>query len=121
VEVLSLRSEEVAPVYGRAWVCVLPSVDEAFGLTLAESLACGTPVVGSDHGAIPEIVTSDSVGRLFKGDEPASLASALLEGLELAEDPHTSAACRKHAERFSTEAFVESYESLYRDLLTCGR
>jgi glycosyltransferase involved in cell wall biosynthesis len=37
-----------ARAYGEAWVAVLPAVDEAFGLVLLESLACGTPVVGYD-------------------------------------------------------------------------
>ena len=86
--------------YATAWVTVLPSRDEAFGLVLAESLACGTPVVGSNDGGIPEIVDRPEIGRLFDGDEPAGLARALLEVLELAGDPGTIAACRERAGEF---------------------
>src|SRR6185503_434110 len=39
---------DLPALYRRAWVSVLPSWGEAFGLVLAEALACGTPVVGAD-------------------------------------------------------------------------
>ncbi len=103
--------------YATAWVTVLPSRDEAFGLVLAESLACGTPVVGSNDGGIPEIVDRPEIGRLFDGDEPAGLARALLEVLELAGCPGTSAACRERAGEFSTDRCTEAYLELYRELL----
>ncbi|MFL5843971.1 MAG: glycosyltransferase family 4 protein [Solirubrobacteraceae bacterium] len=99
-----------------AWVCALPSWGEAFGLVLLEAMACGTPVVGSNREAIPEVIASDAVGRLFDGDDPAALARALLEALELAEDPATSTACRAHAERYSWEATTRAYLDIYEEL-----
>jgi phosphatidylinositol alpha-mannosyltransferase len=107
----------VAGVYRRAWVSALPSWGESFGIVLVESLACGTPVVGSDLGAIPEVVDDDAVGRLFGGDSPDALANELAAALELAEDPGTATACRAHAERFSTRRMGEAYLALYRELL----
>src|SRR5258708_1559062 len=50
------RAAVMAGIYGEAWVSALPAVDEAFGLALVESLACGTPVVGYAQGGIPEIL-----------------------------------------------------------------
>ena len=119
VELIDPRDRaELARTYASAWVSALPSWGEAFGLVLVEALACGTPVVGSDLGAIPEVVDRDSIGRLFSGDDPAAVADALLGALELAEDPATREACRERAADFSTERMGEEYERLYLELLS---
>lgn len=111
---------ELIRAYSEAWVTALPSVGEAFGLVLVESLACGTPVVGSRLGAIPEIVDRAEVGRLFDGDESEALAAALLEGLELSVDPGSAAACRARAGAFSLQRSTEAYERLYAELLAAA-
>ncbi|MBV9837518.1 MAG: glycosyltransferase family 4 protein [Solirubrobacterales bacterium] len=111
------RREALARAYGEAWVAVLPSVDEAFGLVLVEALACGTPVVGYAHSAIPELIDGPAVGRMFERLETESLARALLETLESPPDQLTAARCRARAEQFSTERCVERYLDLYNELL----
>jgi glycosyltransferase involved in cell wall biosynthesis len=103
----------LASAYGEAWVSVLPSMSEAFGLVLVEAMACGTPVVGYAHGAIPEVIDRPEVGRLFDVLEPEALTRALLETLELAGSPGTAAACRARAEDFSTDRCTERYLELY--------
>lgn len=108
---------DLPAIYREAWVSVLPSWGEAFGLVLAEALACGTPVVGSDLHGIPEVLGGDeSIGRLFAGDDPRALARALLEAIELARDPATAARCRAHATRFSVQRCVERHDALYREV-----
>jgi glycosyltransferase involved in cell wall biosynthesis len=106
----------LADAYRRAWLSVLPSIGEAFGLVLVEALACGTPVVATRAGGMAEIVDGDAIGRLFEGEEE-DLARALLEALDLCHDDGTPAACRARAEDFSTERTAEEYVNLYRELL----
>ena len=119
VEVVDMDDrEELARLYSAAWVSVLPSWGEAFGLVLAEAMACGTPAVGSNLDGIPEVVDSPDAGRLFDGDEPEPLARAILEGFELAAEPGTRDACRARALRFSRGACTDAYERLYRDVLS---
>jgi phosphatidyl-myo-inositol alpha-mannosyltransferase len=112
--------EDVARLYSRAWVSVLASRGESFGLVLAEALACGTPVVGSNHGALPELVDRETIGRLFEVDDEKSLAAALREALTLAPRPETRAECRRRVEHFSVERAVDAYERLYLELLDTG-
>jgi glycosyltransferase involved in cell wall biosynthesis len=106
----------LARAYRRAWVAALPSESEAFGLVLAEALACGTPVVGYADAAIPELIVGERVGRLFHRLEATALADALLETLVLSRRPGTATACRARAEAFSTDRCADAYLGLYRRL-----
>ncbi|MDX6666098.1 MAG: hypothetical protein QOG68_2304 [Solirubrobacteraceae bacterium] len=117
IEVRDLDDQAALAAANReAWVAALPSWGEAFGLVLLEALACGTPVVGADREAIPEVVDSPAIGRLFSGSDPLALADALLAALELAEVPATAAACRSRAEEFGWERTTQAYLELYREL-----
>jgi glycosyltransferase involved in cell wall biosynthesis len=58
-------------------VFVLASVGEAFGLVLAEAMACGTPVVGSRNAGIAEVVADGETGLLATPLEPESFADRL--------------------------------------------
>jgi glycosyltransferase involved in cell wall biosynthesis len=108
---------DVATVFREAWASGLTSYNEAFGLVLVESLACGTPVFGARDGGVPEIVDSPEVGRLFDGDDERDVAKAILETLELAEAPGTAAACRTRAEAFDSRSAGLAHLELYRELL----
>ena len=103
-------------IFGSSWVSVLCSEREAFGLVITESLACGTPVVGTRDGAIPEIIDRPEIGGLFAGDE-RDLARALSEAFELSEEPGTVEACRSRAADFSIERNANAHEELFRELL----
>jgi glycosyltransferase involved in cell wall biosynthesis len=108
----------LADAYREAWVSVLPSINEAFGLVLAEALACGTPAVAADRGGMPEVLGGrDDVGRTFAGDSPGSLADALRGAIALHDDPGTPSRCREQAQRFSTDRTTDAYVALYEELL----
>jgi glycosyltransferase involved in cell wall biosynthesis len=88
---------------------------EPFGLVMAESLACGTPVIAYPAGAAPEIVDDGVTGFLCKSSEEA--AQALRDVGQLDRD-----ACRAAVqERFSAERMVADYVALYRLVIASGR
>ena len=66
-------------LYAQAELLVLPSLDEGFGLPAIEAMACGTPVIVSNGGALPEVV--GEAGLIFDLSEPNSLTNAIREGL----------------------------------------
>lgn len=68
---------ELVQLYNAAQVAVLPSLAEGFGLPALEAMACGTPVIVSRAGALPEVV--GAAGRLFDPLQPAELAERLRE------------------------------------------
>ncbi|HVT77697.1 MAG TPA: glycosyltransferase family 4 protein [Acidimicrobiales bacterium] len=113
--------EDVASLYGAAWTTVLPSMREAFGLVLVESLASGTPIVAiADSGGPVEIV-QPGIGVLARDQSPAALANACLEALALAaKGDETRDACRREAvAKYSWEAaIVPRLEQIYRGELT---
>ena len=62
-------------LYAGAEAFVLPSLYEGFGLTVLEAMACGTPVVASDRGALPEVV--GEAGLLVDPVDRAAIADAV--------------------------------------------
>ena len=107
----------LAQLYRDAAVTVLPSVQEAFGLAIVESLAAGTSVVGTNHGAIPEILDVPGTGRLFEPDDVDDLARAIVEGLDLAGDAGTPDRCRGAACRWDWSTVGPRLEAAYLSVL----
>jgi len=77
----SLPPHEVAPLYDRHDLFVMPSRWEPFGLVLAEALTRGLPCVARDAFAMPEIVTPGVSGALITRDDENELAAAIAAAL----------------------------------------
>ena len=92
--------------------------EEPFGLVMIEAMACGTPVVATRHGSVPEIVVPGETGAIAPaGADLAALAAALREALRA--DP---AACRARVERlFSADAMVDAYVAVYERVIAGRR
>lgn len=85
--------------------------DEPFGLTLIESMACGTPVVAMGRGSIPEIVRHGVTGYVADSYEQMKAAISQVHRID-------RAACRDYARsQFSVGRMADAYESLYRSLV----
>jgi starch synthase len=72
-----LPKPEVIQLLTHATVFAIPSVYEPLGIVNLEAMACGTAVVGSRTGGIPEVVADGETGLLVPPGEPAPLADAL--------------------------------------------
>jgi glycosyltransferase involved in cell wall biosynthesis/SAM-dependent methyltransferase len=99
-----VEEERLAPCYQAADVFVLPTQAlEGFGLVTVESLACGTPVLGTAVGATPEILGPLEKSLVFSGTTAPALADDLVRFLESGVHDPTARealrqACRLYAE-----------------------
>lgn len=84
--------------------------DEPFGLVMIEAMACGTPVIALPGGSVPEIVRDGVSGWVCRDVDEMAVR---------ARQPDISASsCRRYvAERFSLEAMVKKYETLYHRVI----
>ena len=98
---------------------VLPSNNEAFGIVLLEAMANGRAIVGSNSGAIPEIVRHGENGLLFIPGDPDSLAEAILRFLRSQDERVGMGEQGRRAfhERFRLERELTDTERLYQSLL----
>lgn len=82
VHFLGHQNQDVlARIYNAADVSIVPSRIEPFGLVAVEALACGTPVVATDAGGLPDFINNE-VGGLVPVDDPESLAKAIIDEIE---------------------------------------
>lgn len=89
----------------------LINFDEPFGLSLVESLACGTPIIAFGRGSMPEIIKHGETGYIVEDIERAVEAVTLVRALD-------RSACRKDAEqRFSHTRMATDYVRVYREIL----
>jgi len=115
-----ISDEELVQVMGSAQVACVPSLYEGFSLPTAELMACGTPLVVSRAGAIPEVVGPD---RLCATQvTPGDVGELVMAIEELLDDPELctaySEAGRKRAlERFSWRAVAETTAAAYERVI----
>lgn len=105
------RPELTAQLSSAAVALVTPCWEEPFGLVVAEALACGTPVVAFERGAMADLI-SEEVGCLVPANDVAALAAAIPLALGKSRQ-----ACRARAEaNWSHERMLERYETLLSEV-----
>jgi glycosyltransferase involved in cell wall biosynthesis len=80
-----IPTSDLVNLYRRAALVVVPSRYEGFGLPAVEAMACGTPVVATSAGALPEVMRVGGGGLLVPRDDPALLAKTIGTLLDQAE------------------------------------
>jgi starch synthase len=110
---------EVVQLYSHAAGFVCPSIYEPFGLINLEAMACGTPVVASRVGGIPEVVVDGETGWLVEPGDATALGQALREALA---DPERArrmgeAGRRRVEAHFSWDRIADRTLAVYRDAI----
>jgi glycosyltransferase involved in cell wall biosynthesis len=112
IEILGYQSTETLRSYLQRAKAFVFAAEEDFGIMPVEAQACGTPVIAFGRGGVTETVCGLDrelpTGVFFDQQTPNSIREAIeiFEGQKI--DP---ASCRKNAERFSTQTFVNRFHS----------
>jgi glycosyltransferase involved in cell wall biosynthesis len=110
--------DELPDWYRAASLFVLPTIAyEGFGMATVESLACGTPVVGTAVGATAELLTPLEPRLVAESAEPRVLAEAIERGLALADGGLRERARAYALERYSWDSVSEEWEAALRKAL----
>lgn len=98
-------------VLGSASALLMPiEWDEPFGIVMAESLACGTPVIGISRGSVPEIIRNGVTGKACQSIEEMCQAVKNLSRF-------SRKSCRNDAEElFSSSVIAQKYSRLYNKI-----
>jgi glycosyltransferase involved in cell wall biosynthesis len=99
-------------LYKRARCTLFPiQWPEPFGLVMIESLACGTPVIATRHGSVPEVIEHGRTGFIVDTVDEMVEATRHVDEIDPAE-------CRRAVEeRFGIDQFVRAHETAYQSLL----
>ena len=115
--------QRLSLLYSAADVAAVPSIEEAFGKTLIEAMACGTPVVAFDSGGPRDIITHQHDGYLAEPYSADDLAAGIAWCLDQAKSgPDLGLRARAKVEaKFDIDVVAASYERLYRRILAEAR
>jgi len=97
----------------------LPSEQESFGLTALEAMNCGVPVIATETGGLPEVITHGETGYLYSVGEIKKMAE---KSLELLSNPKKHELFKRQAMRRATQSFsgdqiIPQYEDFYAEIL----
>jgi glycosyltransferase involved in cell wall biosynthesis len=109
-----MPQEKLNQLYAESHLCVLPSIDEGFGLVLVEAQLCRRPVIGTKSGGIPDIIEDEMTGLLVPPRDYFSLASAMERILtdEKLAGSLAEAGYRSALKKFSPEAIQRKYQQV---------
>jgi glycosyltransferase involved in cell wall biosynthesis len=108
---------DVASLYSSADVSVVPSRIEPFGLVAIEALGCGTPVVATNAGGLPDFINND-VGQLIEMENVDALARALIEELKNNTKLTKGKYAREYAvENYSWKKTLQNVIEIYKEAI----
>ncbi|HKY17670.1 MAG TPA: glycosyltransferase family 4 protein [Rhizomicrobium sp.] len=110
----AMDQKSLCAVYNCADVSVLASSREGWANVLLESMACGTPVIGSAVWGTPEVIASPDAGLLLEKRDTQSIVAAIAKLRQALPD---RAATRRYAEQFDWQSTTDGQLRVFRGLL----
>jgi glycosyltransferase involved in cell wall biosynthesis len=124
VRLLGYIDEELLPgYYAASDLFLLPTLSlEGFGMVTLEALACGTPVIGTNVGATPEILGRLDPGLILAGVEPEEIARAVLELAGEVSSQELRSRCRRFTEEhYSWDSVTDRLENTMEEMVSGGK
>lgn len=117
VELLgSIPDDERVKLYQNALATLFPiEWEEPFGLVMTESMACGTPVIATKIGSVPEVILDGRTGFICKTIKEMVKAVSKISKI-------SRQACREHVvNNFSIEKMIKNYEKVYDKIISVDK
>ena len=112
-----VSQDQLVDLYNIADVSTVPSRTEPFGLVAIEALACGTPVVGTNQGGLPDFLIKE-VGTLVPVDDDLALADAIIAELQHKDKEKRALEAADYAvKNFSWKRSIGVVASMYESII----
>jgi len=114
-----VEKQKRSEFYSAKALLFLPKWEEPFGLTMIEAMACGTPVIAYDRGAVREVILEGETGFIVNPNDTGAVAEAIskINSMSAEEYSKMRARCREHIEKnFSYSSMVDKYLEVYNKI-----
>ncbi|MBU1337622.1 MAG: N-acetyl-alpha-D-glucosaminyl L-malate synthase BshA [Acidobacteria bacterium] len=113
------EQDHLEPLFFCTDLFLLPSEQESFGLTALEAMNCGVPVIATQTGGLPEVITHGETGYLFPVGQIKEMAE---QAVALLNDPEQHEQFKRQAKRHAAKSFnadqiIPQYEAYYEEIL----
>lgn len=114
-----VEKQKRSEFYSAKALLFLPKWEEPFGLTMIEAMACGTPVIAYDRGAVREVIQDGETGYIVEAENTQAVADAIAKINSLTPEEYAAMRrrCREHIEQnFSYQRVADQYLKLYESI-----
>ncbi|MDD8057633.1 glycosyltransferase family 4 protein [Shewanella metallivivens] len=109
------NKDEISQLLFGAEALIVPSRWEGFGLVAIEAMAHGVPVIASNRGALPEIVTND-IGSIFELDNFSASLKESIAAIQQKDNVYLRNNCIAYSKKFNSTNYINELHNLYKKL-----